>query len=166
MKISTSGLYVLFIGMLLPPMAAAVTVDSAAPHCQLKALKEGTTVDLNYPGKVTYVDFWASWCGPCAQSMPFMNTLSQQLSAQGFNLVAVNMDENRQDAEDFLSKHPVSFTIATDSEGQCAATFGVQAMPSSYLIDRHGKVRHVQLGFHDSERDEIRQKVLTLLAEP
>ncbi|TAN52419.1 MAG: TlpA family protein disulfide reductase [Methylococcaceae bacterium] len=154
------------VGLLLPQLVLAVGADDPAPNCKLKSLQQDALVDLNYQGKVTYVDFWASWCGPCAQSMPFMNEMSQQLAGQGFNLVAVNMDENRQDAEAFLSKHPVSFSIVADIDGQCAGAFGVQAMPSSYLIDRHGKVRHVQLGFHDSERDEIRQKVRALLAEP
>jgi len=80
-------------------------------------------------------------------------------------VVAINLDENREDAELFLKKHPVDITIAQNTDGQCPSLFGVQAMPSSYLIDKKGKIRHIQLGFHGTEKDEIRQKIQGLLNE-
>jgi thiol-disulfide isomerase/thioredoxin len=115
--------------------------------------------------KVVYMDFWASWCGPCGQSLPFLNELQSQMKNQGLEVVAVNLDENRQDADEFLAKHPVGLTIAADPEGHCPNAYGVQAMPSSFLIDRHGKVRHIHLGFRPGDRDGLRNHIAALLAE-
>lgn len=143
----------------------AAEVGAATPPCDLKNIADGTALQLAKPGKVVYVDFWASWCGPCGQSMPFLNEMHEQLKSQDFEVIGVNLDENRPDADAFLEKHPVKFTIAVNANGECPGAFGVQAMPSSYLIDRQGKIRHIQLGFHASESTEIRQKVERLLAE-
>lgn len=143
----------------------AVETGVSVPDCQLKHLTEDKAVQLSAPGKVLYVDFWASWCGPCVQSMPFMNEIHEQFHAQGLNVIAINVDENREDAEGFLKTHPAKITIAQSTDGQCPAQFGVQAMPSSYLIDKHGKVRHIQLGFRGSESDAVKEKIQSLLQE-
>jgi peroxiredoxin len=147
------------------PTAQAAGIGTPIPACNLKNLTDGKALSLAKPGKVVYVDFWASWCGPCGQSMPFLNDMHEQLQSKNFEVVAVNLDENRQDAEAFLEQHPVKFPIAVDADGECPSAFGVQAMPSSYLIDRQGKIRHIQLGFHQSESADIRRKVESLLAE-
>jgi len=150
---------------LATPLIQAVEVGADAPICNIKNFTDGTPLALTSPGKVVYVDFWASWCGPCAQSMPFLNELHTQLKARNFEIIAINLDENKEDADAFLEKHPVSFTVAGNADLQCPKSFGVQAMPSSYLIDRRGKIRHVQLGFHSNEADQIRQQVQLLLDE-
>jgi peroxiredoxin len=79
-------------------------------------------------------------------------------------VIGVNVDENRDDAQAFLKKVPVNFTVASDTEGQCPNRFNVQAMPSSYLIDRQGKIRRVQLGFRSGEAEAVRKEVESLLA--
>ena len=146
--------------------ALAVTVGNATPDCALSSLDGGQTSGLNqYRGKVVYVDFWASWCGPCAKSFPFLNDLHTQLGAQGLQIVGVNLDEKADDAKDFLAKYPASFTIAADASKQCAKDFGVKAMPSSYLIDRKGIVHHIHLGFRPGEAKELRELVEELLGD-
>ena len=146
-------------------IAQAVEVGAAMPQCNLKQLADGKTLELAKPGKVVFVDFWASWCGPCAQSMPFLNELHGQYQGQGLEIVGVNLDEDRADALAFLEKHPVKIALAHNEDGQCPSLFGVQAMPSSYLIDRQGKVRHILLGFHNSETGAVREKIQQLLTE-
>lgn len=94
-----------------------------------------------------------------------MNELQQQLKDQGLQIVGVNLDENLDDAKAFLSKYPASFTVMADVSKQCAKDFGVQAMPSSYIIDRNGVVHHVHLGFRPGEAKELRELVEKLLAE-
>lgn len=150
----------------LSPLANAVEAGKPMPACSLSPIRENQQSDLNqYPGKVMYVDFWASWCGPCAKSFPFMNELHQQLKDQGLQIVGVNLDENVDDAKDFLNKYPASFTVMVDSSKKCAKDFGVQAMPSSYIINRKGIVQHVHLGFRPGEAKELRALVEKLLAE-
>lgn len=144
-----------------------IVPGTAAPNCKLAALGNGADHDLGqYKGKVLYVDFWASWCGPCAQSFPFMNKLDNELRNRGLQVVAINLDENAEDAKAFLDSHPASFVnVADASGGQCPQEFGVMGMPSSYLIDRHGVVRHVHVGFRPGEAEKFRALVEQLLAD-
>jgi len=127
-----------------------------------------TNKELNrYRGQVLYIDFWASWCPPCAKSFPFMSRLQQQYRSQGLQVIAVNLDEQREDAERFLAENPHAFQIAYDTAARdCAQEFDVKAMPSSYLIDRDGNIRRVELGFKAEETQALQQAVEQLLSEP
>jgi thiol-disulfide isomerase/thioredoxin len=146
--------------------AEAAEAAHTAPNCTLTALGDGQGYDLQrFRGRVLYVDFWASWCGPCGQSFPFMNQLHHELADSGLQVVAVNLDEQPEDAKDFLARHPAHFAVATDASGSCPRDFGVQAMPTSYLIDRRGVIRHVHLGFRPGETGEVRALLRQLLAE-
>lgn len=151
---------------LAPAMPFAAEVGGPAPNCALASLSDSQNYDLaQFRGKVVYVDFWSSWCGPCAKSFPFMGELQRELQDQGLQVVGVNLDESPEDAKAFLAKHPAAFTVAADTNQQCAKEFGVQAMPSSYLIDRNGVIRHVHLGFRPEEAKEFRALAEQLLAE-
>lgn len=146
-------------------LSALETNDTAA-DCALTAIGDGRSLNLNqYRGKVLYVDFWASWCGPCAKSFSFLNELHDQLQDRGLQIVGINLDENRSDAEAFLAKYPANFNIAVDKDEQCARGFGVKAMPSSYLVGRNGVIRHVHLGFRAGEAQQLQVLVEQLLAE-
>ena len=145
--------------------AGDIQPGQAAPHCALAPLGGGSGKTLQqYKGKVVYVDFWASWCGPCAQSFPFMNTLHRDLQAKGLEIVGVNLDENVDDAKAFLAKTPAHFAVLADTSGQCPQAFGVKAMPSSYVIDREGKIRYIHLGFKPGEAEAFRKQVESLLS--
>ncbi|MGZ6005559.1 MAG: TlpA family protein disulfide reductase [Candidatus Saccharimonadales bacterium] len=157
-------LVIIFLFFISTP-CSAVDLGAQAPACELKQFFDGSNIQFLKLGKVTYVDFWASWCGPCLQSMPFLEELNAQFKPKDFEVIAINLDETREDAEKFLQKYAVNFTIAINPDGQCPNAFGVLAMPSSYLIDRQGKVRHVQLGFHISDKAELRGQIEKLLAE-
>ncbi len=159
-----------FLAMLMLAVASqrlyAIDVGGNLPDCKLTSMDNQQNLSLNqYQGKVLYVDFWASWCVPCAKSFPFLNDMHGKLQAQGLQIVGVNLDENADDAKVFLAKYPASFTIAADVSKQCAKDFDVKAMPSSYIIDRKGTVHHVHLGFKPGEAQEIRSLVEKLLSE-
>jgi thiol-disulfide isomerase/thioredoxin len=146
--------------------AIAAGQGDLSPDCQLSAFTDHNPLSLKqWRGQVLYVDFWASWCGPCAKSFPFLNSLNSELKSQGLQVVGVNLDETPADAQGFLAKYPANFTIAADPQGLCAPLFSVQAMPSSYLIDRKGVIRHIHLGFKAGEAEELKQLVIKLLAE-
>ncbi len=150
---------------LTSPLALALEVGAEAPKCEIQQFSDAAPVQLIKPGKVTYVDFWASWCGPCEQSMPFLEEINTELKAKNFEVIAINLDESRDDASNFLQKHKVTFTVATNPDGQCPAAFGVIAMPSSYIVDRKGKIRKINLGFHAEEKATLRAEIEKLLAE-
>lgn len=167
MSINVFSPLVFSFAYLLTGLAQAADVGQPAPHCHLSTLDGKSVHDLpQYRGKVVYVDFWASWCGPCAQSFPFMSKLHQDLSGRGLQVLGVNLDEDPEEAKAFLSAHPAQFTVVSDNGGQCPMDFGVHAMPSTYVIDRKGVIRGVHLGFRPGEAEKTRQLIEKLLAEP
>lgn len=146
--------------------ASAVEVGKPMPSCLVSPLGENQTENLQrYKGLVVYVDFWASWCGPCAKSFPFLNEMNGQLKDKGLQIVGVNLDENVEDAKAFLAKYPANFTVVADTSKQCAKDFAVKAMPSSYIIDRKGVVHHIHLGFRPGEAKDIQAIVEKLLID-
>ncbi len=152
--------------LLIGSVGHAVEIGSAAPNCALTAFTDSGNADLKqYQGGVLYVDFWASWCGPCAKSFPFLNSLHERYKGQGLHIVGVNLDENLDDAKAFLNNYPANFTVVADVSKQCAKDFAVKAMPSSYVIDRKGIVHHVHLGFKSGESEELKMLVEKLLSE-
>lgn len=118
-----------------------------------------------YKGKVVLIDFWASWCGPCQKAMPFFNSLHNERQKNGFEVVAINVDEDKEIARQFLESHPVDYPMFFDPDGQCPEIYQVKAMPSSYLIDKTGKVRHIHLGFRDGDEALLREQIQALLAD-
>lgn len=159
----------LLIGLLLltpvlgPSVALALEAGQVAPAFSLAGGGNGTVSLVGLRGKVVYVDFWASWCVPCKQSFPWLDSLQQRYGRQGLVIVGVNLDQQRSEADRFLARWPVGFTIAFDPAGDTAKSFGVSAMPSSYLVDRQGRVQLVHRGFRDSDKmaleSEIRRTV-------
>ena len=116
-------------------------------------------------GKVVLVDFWASWCGPCLQSFPWMNGLHAQHADEGLVILAVNVDQDRALADAFMKKVPPQFRVEYDAEGTLAKSFGVEAMPTSFLIGRDGTVRARHAGFRDKQRAGREQEIAQLLKE-
>ena len=116
-------------------------------------------------GKVVLVDFWASWCGPCLQSFPWMNDLHAKHAVDGLVILAVNVDQDRALADAFLKKLPPQFRIEYDDQGTLAQAFGVAAMPTSFLIGRDGKIHARHAGFRDKQRAGREQEIVQLLKE-
>lgn len=139
----------------------------AAPSCTLAVQGASAPAALDsFRGQVVYVDFWASWCGPCRQSFPFMNQLQRELGDKGLTVLAISLDEDANDAQNFLASHPASFKVAGGANPECAASFHVEAMPSSYLIDRAGKVRYIHHGFRAGDAELLQGLAASLVAEP
>jgi peroxiredoxin len=126
----------------------------------------GRTIDLaTYRGQVVYVDFWASWCVPCRESMPLLDTLYKRHRDAGFAVVGINKDVAAADAERFLKRVAVSFPLAADTKDAAAKAFNVKAMPSGYLVDRKGVVRRVHRGFTAETGAALDGEVAALLKE-
>jgi thiol-disulfide isomerase/thioredoxin len=145
------------------PATFALEAASPAPEFNLPGLKDGVSLAA-LKGKVVYVDFWASWCGPCKQSFPFMNELQSKYRAQGLEVVAVNLDAKRDDADKFLAEVPARFTVAFDAKGESAKRFELKGMPSSYLIGRDGRLVAIHKGFKDDDRKDLEASIALALA--
>ncbi|MCX7056901.1 MAG: TlpA disulfide reductase family protein [Proteobacteria bacterium] len=152
--------------MMVTTATGAMEVGGSAPNCQLEPLGASQQFDLAaLRGQVVYLDFWASWCAPCRKSFPFLNELDHEYRARGLRVIAVNVDEIRADADQFLRSHPTSFSLAADLKGECPRAFGVHGMPTSYLIDPNGVVRVVHGGFRDADRAALKAQILALIDE-
>jgi len=114
-------------------------------------------------GKVVYLDFWASWCVPCKKSFPWFNEMQERYKKLGLVIVAVNMDQEREDVEKFLDKYPADFLIAYDPNGEVATKYNVVGMPSSYLIDRNGELSLAHLGFREKDKETLQSAIEKLL---
>ncbi len=146
--------------------AFAVGIGQPAPAFERVPLMGGEPIELkDYLGQVVYLDFWASWCGPCRQAMPLMNSMYQELSGQGFTVLAVNLDAYVDEALRFIKQHPVQYPMVRDTGGVLPELYGLTGMPTAYLIDRNGKVRYIHHGFKRSDVVRIRHAVESLLAE-
>lgn len=146
----------LFVGLGLP--SAAVEVGDASPAFELPG--RGVNVKLSdYAGKTVYLDFWASWCGPCKQSFPWMNDMHARYAAQGLRVVAINVDQKADDAQAFLRRTPAQFELAFDPVGLTPKAYAIKAMPTSVLIAPDGKVLGVHSGFKDNDRAALEQQI-------
>ncbi len=150
--------------MLAPPSVHAVEEGEAAPDFAARSLDGDGHVSLaRYRGKVIYLDFWASWCGPCTKAIPAIEKLRKELPASDFQVVAVNLDREPERAREFLAAHGVGYPSASDPEGNVPAVFQLETMPTSYIIDRKGVVRHVHEGFREGDIEAIRGKLRELI---
>ena len=160
--------------VLLAPIALAergshITLDEPLPQpaweLPLIANGEGTVTDSTYLGRVTYVDFWASWCGPCRLSLPALNRLSKEFDDADFGVVAISVDYVDEDALDFLKRYPVDYPVAIDKTGNSGRDFAVAGMPSGYLIGRDGLIREVHVGFRKGDEALLREQIQALIAD-
>jgi cytochrome c biogenesis protein CcmG, thiol:disulfide interchange protein DsbE len=119
----------------------------------------------SFRGHVVYLDFWASWCGPCRQSFPWMETMKNAYEGQGLEIVAVNLDRDRAEADKFLKQFHPTFNVRFDPQGKLAESYKVQGMPSSVLIDRHGVTRFTHVGFRPIDGAIFEAQLRELLAE-
>jgi thiol-disulfide isomerase/thioredoxin len=126
------------------------------------AQAEGFDVS-SYKGKVVYLDFWASWCGPCKESFPWLNELSQKYP--NLKVVAINLDKNKADADEFLKKYPAKFEVFFDSSGKSAEKHKVRGMPYSVIFDKDGKEMHSHIGFSKEKSNEYLAQIKKLLGE-
>jgi thiol-disulfide isomerase/thioredoxin len=145
--------------------AQAVTPGEAAPDFALQGLHDKVQLSAQR-GKLIYLDFWASWCGPCKQSFPWMNELQSRYGGQGLQVLAVNVDANLPDARRFLADVPAQFTVAFDGRGETPRKYAIKGMPTSVLIGPDGRVLFVHSGFRTEDRALIENQINQALAHP
>lgn len=151
---------VLFLGMFSASVLAAPSLDHFVFDTQSQ------TVSLNeFKGKVVYVDFWASWCGPCRKSFPWMNAMQQKYREQGLAVVAINLDTDKAFADEFLKQVPAHFSVRFNPEGDVARSFDLLGMPSSFIFNRQGQLVNQHAGFFQDNIADYEQELVNLLKE-
>ena len=119
----------------------------------------------DYKGKVLLVDFWASWCVPCKTSFPALDAIYHEYQPKGLEVLAVNLDEQRRNADAFLEQHPHRMTVLFDPKGVAPEAFGVKGMPTSFLIDKAGTIRFTHTGYSGNVDVSYRREIAQLLGE-
>jgi peroxiredoxin len=146
-------------------VAALPPVGKPAPDFAAKS-DSGRNVRLSeLRGQVVLINFWASWCSPCRQELPLLSKIYSQYRGAGFALLAVNVDDNRKDAEGMLKRLDLKFPTLFDGNKRVAKLYGVDTMPATLVIDRDGRVRYVHRGYYDGYERKYEQQVRELLKE-
>ena len=167
--VSTHLLAVLLISLptfLLIPTGPADALGEGDDAADFEApmLQSGRTVALSdHLGKVVYLDFWASWCDPCRIAIPEIEKLRTEFPKEDFQILAVNLDQSKKKATKFLKKNPISYPSLIDPKGKVPRMFGLETMPTSYVIDRNGVIRYVHKGFRKGDMEEIRAQIAKLV---
>ncbi len=157
-----AALTVLMPLVFAPPAKAEVKTGDAFPD--LTTFKLEGKLPESLKGKVVLVDFWASWCEPCKASFPAMEELQKKYADKGFVIIAINVDEERKEMEEFLKKNKATFTLVRDAAQKLVDKAGVATMPTSFLIDGEGKVRFVHAGYQgDVTKKEYERRIESLL---
>jgi peroxiredoxin len=146
LALAVAALLIQFGKPVPPPLARGVS----APGFELPALDTGEPVTLaGLRGQVVLVNFWATWCKPCEDEMPAMERLYRRLAPQGFELLAVSVDEDPAVVAQFRDRLGISFPIAMDSSQEVSRLYQTTGYPESILIDRDGKVVERYIGPKD-----------------
>lgn len=125
---------------------------------------DGTSFDSSVlKGKVTYIDFWASWCPPCVVSLPWLDSLAAKYKPHGLQVIGINLDEVRSSAEKFINRFELQFPILWDPRGSLASKLALPAMPTSYLIDQSGQIILRHSGFRSSDKQKIEDAITEAL---
>jgi peroxiredoxin len=130
------------------------------------ASRSGQEVSLaQYKGQVVMINFWASWCGPCRQEMPLLESIYRKYSKMGFTLLGVNVEPDSNAANEWLKATPVSFPILYDRDSKVSKLYDVGGMPSTVLIDRSGKLRVLHRGYKPGDENEYLDSIRSLIRE-
>ena len=147
------------------PALAGSSSGGPAPAFTL-ASRAGQDVSLaQYRGQVVMINFWASWCGPCRQEMPLLESIYKKYNKMGFTLIGVNVEPDSNAANDWLKATPVSFPILYDRDSKVSKLYDVSGMPSTVIIDRTGKLRVLHRGYKPGDENEYLDSIRTLIRE-
>lgn len=122
----------------------------------------GKLSPASFKGKVTYLTFFASWCGNCKKQMPAIKLWQDEWAAKGFQVIGINVDRTAASGQRYIDELAPNFTVALDPSARTMSDFDISAMPTSFIIDREGVVRERVVGYKDAEIVGVRKKITDL----
>ena len=140
-------------------------VGQPAPALELELLDGAKYKLADHKGKIVVMDFWATWCGPCLQSMPLVDGVAREFADRGVELVAVNMEESPEQVKPMLERHKFKMPVVMDRDGVAAARYSVTAIPQVVVVDRDGKVARVFVGGGKAMAEALRKVLQEISAK-
>ncbi|MCP8899677.1 TlpA family protein disulfide reductase [Gilvimarinus xylanilyticus] len=145
--------------------ATGVQAQQSAPDFTLKSTTGDNQRLAEQRGNVVMLNFWASWCAPCRKEMPLLDELYQRYQDAGFVLYGINVESDTDAADKLLEDIPVSFPVLYDPTSKVSELYGVDAMPTTILIDRDGNIRHTNRGYRSGDEEKYRKQIKELIRE-
>lgn len=137
-------------------------VGAKAPALALDSLNGGGKTSIT-PGKVTLVDFWATWCKPCRISFPKYQELYAKYKSKGLEVIAVSGDDEKKDIPDFIKTYGAKFPVGWDQGHDIASCWKPATNPTAYIIDKKGVVRHIHNEWHPGDEKTLEDQIKALL---
>jgi thiol-disulfide isomerase/thioredoxin len=140
---------------------AQIKIGTLAPEIALPNVNDSIVTLSSYKGKIVLIDFWASWCGPCRQANPFVVRLHKKYADKGFEVFGVSLDSKKEAWIKAIKQDKIKYTQVNDNGGwnsKAAEKFGVEQIPTSFLLDKNGKVIAIDL-----EGKKLEEKIKQLL---
>ncbi len=143
-------------------------INTEALQLSLPRFPEGGMWKLSDDrGHVVLLDVWATWCEPCRDALPLYGDIARQFEARGLKVYAVNIDAEQKLIAPFMQEAKVQLPVLLDPEAKVSeAVLKVKLMPSTFLIDKQGVLRHVHEGFDEAQLGSWLDEIEALLAEP
>ena len=165
MKLKNSLIGLFFSVFAASSLASSGMEGQPAPDFALKSASGENMRLSEYRGDVVMINFWATWCGPCRQEMPLLDELYTRYQRVGFNLLGVNIDDDAAGAMRMIQELGVNFPVLFDSRKEVSKLYEVEAMPTTVLLDREGRVRHVHHGYKPGYEEKYLEEIRSLLRE-
>jgi thiol-disulfide isomerase/thioredoxin len=138
-------------------------VGKPAPAIELDLLDGKKFRLADHKNKVVVLDFWASWCGPCLQTMPLVDKVAREFADQGVELVTINLEETPERVHTALDRLKLESAVALDKEGRVAERYGATSIPQTVIVDRDGKVARLFVGGSPRFDEQLRQALKAIL---
>ena len=169
-RLTAAALLGALVALALPAWAAADSAADAvapapAPAFTLQST-DGQQVSLaQFKGDVVMINFWASWCGPCRQEMPLLDSIYRKYKDMGFELIGVNVEPDAKSANAWLKATPVTYPVLYDPQSKVSQLYQVQAMPTTVIIDRTGTVRFLHRGYLPGDENAYLNSIRSLIVQ-
>ncbi|MBT1451549.1 TlpA family protein disulfide reductase [Glaciecola sp. XM2] len=163
--LASAVLAIAAIGFSTNTLANAGASAETAKDFTLPSRDSGNIRLSEQRGNIVMVNFWASWCGPCREELPEMEELYQEYADMGFEILAVNVDDEVSKADILLNDIEVTFPVLYDTQGEVSKLYDVNAMPTTVIIDRDGNQRLLHLGYRAGDEVKYEKAIKMLMRE-
>ncbi|MFZ5861964.1 MAG: peroxiredoxin family protein [Nitrospirota bacterium] len=152
--------------LLAPPVSSEIPrAGKKAPDFTLKRSTGGNVKLSELRGRVVLVNFWATWCTPCKEELPYFNVLYRRYQNLGLEVLGVNIDKVSSQASHLSAALGLSFPVLLDPAGSTSDLYQIRSMPTTFVVAKDGTLRHVHWGFGPADPDRYESEIRALLKE-